>query len=95
MITSECLAGFPQIFGCVWTNIFGTSLFGALVAFALVVYIMHKAGLNLTASIPLAVIALFSFLWMFSGDVFLPILSIAMLIGFAIFGFAIYKFLKR
>lgn len=95
MITEACFEGLPQVFGCVWAEVFGSAMIGGLVALILLAFIMYKFGLNMAVSIPLSFLAVFSLYYMIFADLFQNIMLIIMVFGAAILGFALVRYFKR
>ena len=95
MIVEECFIGIPQIIGCVWAEVFGSMIYGAFFGLIILAYILYKAGLNMTVSIPLAFLAIFSLYWIAFEGLFQSLMLVIMFFGAAILGFALWRYFKR
>ena len=95
-ITAECFVGIPQIIGCTWAEVFGSTVLAALFGLIMLSYILYKSGLNMIAAIPLAFLAVFAFYWItFEAVIFQSLMLFIMFIGAAILGFALWRYFKK
>ena len=94
-ITPECFVGIGQIIGCVWGEVFGTTILAAFFGLIMLAYILYKAGFNMIVSIPLAFLAIFSLYWIAFESLFQNIMLLIMFFGAAILGFALWRYFKR
>jgi len=82
-IDSNCFNGFAELSTCAMREVIPDTLLFSVFALIVIAYLLHRAGVSFTTSLPLIVLFMFSMIVMaYAGTIFsILILAILFLVG--------------